>query len=46
MVKHLPAGKETGVRILGYEDVLEEGLVTHPTILARRITQTEEPGGL
>ena len=32
--------------ILGWEDSLEEGLATHPRILAWRIPWTEEPGGL
>ena len=31
---------------LGWEDPLEEGMATHFTILAWRIPQTEEPGGL
>ena len=34
------------VRFLGWEDPLEEGMVTHSSILARRIPWTEEPGGL
>ena len=34
------------VRSLGWEDPLEEGVATHSTILAWRIPQTEEPGGL
>ena len=34
------------VRSLGQEDPLEEGMATHSSILARRIPQTEEPGGL
>ena len=37
---------ETGIRFLGQEDPLEEGMATHPSILARRIPWTEEPGGL
>ena len=32
--------------ILGWEDHLEEGMVTHSSILAWRIPGTEEPGGL
>ena len=32
--------------ILGWEDPLEEGVATHSSILAWRIPQTEEPGGL
>ena len=46
MVKNLPAMQETQVRSLGGEDTLEEGMATHFNILAWRITQTEEPGGL
>ena len=42
----LPATQETQVRSLGWEDALEEGMATHSRILAWRIPQTEEPGGL
>ena len=45
-VKNLPAMQETGVRFLGWEDPLEEGMATHSSVLARRIPWTEEPGGL
>ena len=31
---------------LGREDPLEKGMATHSSILAWRILQTEEPGGL
>ena len=31
---------------LGQEDPLEKGLATHSSILAWRIPQIEEPGGL
>ena len=34
------------VRSLGGEDPLEEGMATHSSILAWRITWTEEPGRL
>ena len=34
------------VRILGWEDPLEEEMATHSSILARTIPWTEEPGGL
>ena len=34
------------VQSLGWEDPLEEGMATHPSILAWRILWTEEPGGL
>ena len=37
---------ETWVRSLGEEDLLEEGMATHSSILAWRIPGTEEPGGL
>ena len=37
---------ETQVRSLGQEDLLEEGMTTHSSILARRIPRAEEPGGL
>ena len=49
MVKNLLAMQEmqeTGVRSLGQEDLLEEGMATHTSILAWRIPGTEEPGGL
>ena len=48
-VKNPPAMKETGetrVLFLGQENPLEEGMATHSSILAWRITGTEEPGGL
>jgi len=45
-VKNLPAIGETRVRSLGQEDPLEEGMATPSSILAWRIPQTEEPGGL
>ena len=31
---------------LGWEDLLEEGMATHPSILAWRIPWTEVPGRL
>ena len=37
---------DTGIQFLGWEDPLEEGMATHPSILAWRIPWTEEPGGL
>ena len=37
MVKNLPAMWETQIRSLGWEDPLEEGMVTHSSILAWRI---------
>jgi len=46
MAKNLPAIRKTGVQSLGWEDSLEKGLATHPSILAQRIPWTEEPGEL
>ena len=37
--------QETQIRFLGQEDPLEEGLVTHSSILAWEIPWTAEPGG-
>ena len=34
MVKRLPTMRETGVRSLGWEDLLEMGKATHSSILA------------
>ena len=45
-VKNLSAMQETWVQSLGWEDLLEEGVATHSSILAWRIPWTEEPGGL
>ena len=38
--------QETQVRSLSWEDPLEEDMATHSSILAWRITWTEESGGL
>ena len=46
MVKNMPAMQETWVQSLGQEDPLEKGMATHSSILAWRISWTEEPGGL
>ena len=49
MVKNLPvrAGDVRDVgSIPGREDLLEEGMATHSSILAWRMPWTEEPGGL
>ena len=46
MVKNLPAVQETWVPSLGQEDLLENGLATHSSILAWRTPWTEEPVGL
>ena len=46
MVKNPPANSGDVVHSLGREDPLEEGIATHSSILAWRISWTEEPGGL
>ena len=46
MVKNLPAMWETRVPFLGQEDLLEEGMATHSSILAWKVPWTEGPGGL
>ena len=46
LVKNPPAMQETCARFLGREDPLEKGMATHSSILAWRITWTEELGGL
>ena len=46
MVKNLLAMQETPVQSLGQEAPLEEGMTTHSSILAWRVSWTEEPGGL
>ena len=46
MVKNPLAMWETWVGSLGWEDLLEEGMAIHSSILAWRIPWTEEPGGL
>ena len=46
MIKNLPATQETWVQSEGQEDLLEEGMATHSSILPWRIPWTEEPGGL
>ena len=46
VVKNLPAVQEIGVRSLGWEDPVEEGMATHSSILAWRIPLMEEPDGL
>ena len=45
-VKNLPAMQETWVQFLGWEDALEKGMASHSSILAWRISWTEEPGRL
>ena len=46
LVKNLPAMWKTWVQSLGWEDPLEKGMATHSSILAWRISWTEELGGL
>ena len=49
MVKNPPAMQEmqeTWVPSLGQEDPLEEEMATHSSICARKISWTEEPGGI
>ena len=46
MLKHLPAIQETQVQALGWEDPLEKEMATQSSILAWRISWTEEPGRL
>ena len=46
IVKDSPAMQETCVRFIRWEDPLEKGMTTHPSILAWRIPWTEEPGWL
>ena len=46
MVKNPPAMQEDLGLILGWEDPLEKGMITHSSILAWRIPWTEEPGRL
>ena len=43
-VKHLPARRETSVRSLGQEDLLEKEMATHSSILAWRMPWMEESG--
>ena len=43
-VKNSPALHETWVQSLAWEDPLEKGMATHVSILAWRISLTEEPG--
>ena len=46
LVKNSLAIQEIWVRSLGQEDPLEEEMATHSSILAWKITWTDEPGGL
>ena len=44
MVKNLPAVQETQVWSLGREDLLEQEMTTHSSVLAWEIQWTEECG--
>ena len=46
IVKILAAMRENQVLSLGQEDPLEKEMATHSSILAWKISKTEEPGGL
>ena len=46
MVKNPPAMKVTQVQSLGQEDHPGKEMSTHTSILVRKISWTEEPGGL
>ena len=46
VVKNPPAMQESWVRLLNWEDPLEENVATHSSTLAWRIPGPEEPGGL
>ena len=46
MLKNLPPVQETWVQSLDREDPLEKKMTTKSSILAWRISCTEEPGGL
>ena len=45
-IKNLAVMRKTWVPSLGWEDLLEEVMATHSSILAWRIPWTEESGGL
>ena len=46
MVQNLPAMQETQVLSLGWENLLEKGMVSHSSVLAWRNPWTEEPDWL
>ena len=46
MVNNLPAMQETQVRSLDWEDPLEKGMATRPSILAWKTPWTKKPGRL
>ena len=45
-VKNIPGMQETWVQSLGWEDSLEEGMANHSSILAWKMSWTEELGRL
>ena len=45
-VRNMPAEQETQFRSLGREDPLEKEMATRSSIVAWKISWTEEPGGL
>ena len=45
-VKNWPTMQETQILSLGWEDLLEEGMTPHSSILAWIIPLTKEPGRL
>ena len=42
--KESACNADTWIQSLGWEDPLEKGMATHSSVLAWRITWTEEPG--
>ena len=46
LVKNLPAVQETWAQSLGWKDLLEKEMATHSSILACKISWTEELGRL
>ena len=46
IVKNMPVMQETWIWSLGQEDPLKKGMATHSSILAWRVSWTEEPGRL
>ena len=46
MIKRLPTMRETWLRSLGQEELLEKEMAPHSSTLAWKIPWTEEPGRL
>ena len=44
LVKNLAAMQETQFRSLGWDDLLEKGMIIRPSVLAWRISWTEDAG--